>query len=746
MNQLLMALHQSVTTGSFDASLLDGLTSGTSTIHECEMLDFKEIIPQSDAEYAKTLRDLVAFHNSYGGFLVFGVKETERDRKFELIGADGKINIAKLRDKGKDYFGKDIRITCNSLSIKNSPIEVLWVEKRSHGVDPVRFKRNGPEDGGHRPVFKKDDVVFRQIGNNAIAQSPDDYSFLYSERIHPADNLSNGLYVNEPIDHNLPDRSIVCSKFVGRKDALVALWRWMADPLSRVRLIAGEGGLGKTSLAYCFAENIASTGVKRFEQVVWLTAKRNRFSVNNNSIESNYSTDFYDARSLFSAIGEKHGCSEEDYGDNSIEEVKQAALDACSTIPSFIVIDDIDSLSPEDQRRALEFGLQVTPKTKLLMTTRVNLSYSIDNVLILNGFSMDEYIDYVSMLRTKYTLPSLSERKIEHIWRVSSGSPLFTDSLFRLEMRGIGIDSAIKNWENEKGMDVRKFALEREIGQLGREAKRVLYVICYLKNVSLIEISLILRYAEQTLGDAIEQLKEVFLVAAPPIKKEVRFTTDPNTARLVLEMGQRLGIDHSMIEKEIKRARSDAIGVARKHRDDIVGRAISQANASYKLGDPTGALNVVLEASKKSKKPHMDLLLAIGRFCLLTPKPARFRASSSFKEAYELGQRKPLLFDLWFKSEVERSALHGALDVAGHAIECNDSNLGLWYERRASVRIALARRPGVEFSKDSALREYKMAVDDLREAKKYLNGKAQRHQVERLIEDIRESINSLELS
>jgi putative transcriptional regulator len=746
MNKLLFALHECVASGVFDVNLLDNLTSDVGFIQECEVLDFKESIPKSDAEYAKTLRDLVAFHNSYGGFLVFGVKEVEKDRVFEISGLDGKVDVAKLRDNAKNYFDSEIRICCQGYNVRERYVDVLWVDKRAQGRNPVKFKKNGPEEKPGKLAFKKGEIVFREIGNNAIAQKPSDYEFLYSERSGYIDDVGGGFYVGRIIDNNLPDRSVVCSKFVGRNSALLDLWRWMADPHSRVRLIAGEGGLGKTSLAYYFAEKIVSTGGRNFYQVVWLTAKSNRFSVDTNSVEKNYATDFCDAKSLFSVIGESHGCTDEDYGDGSIEDIRQAALSACSSIPSFIVIDDIDSLSQEDQRRVLQFGLQVSKRTKLLVTTRVNLSYSSDNVLMLNGLDGDEYSDYVMMLRSRYGLPVIENKKIERVRRVSGGSPLFTDSLFRLEARGFGLDSAINKWEKDNGMDVRRFALEREISQLTREAKRVIYVISRLKNVSLVEIKHILKYSEQTLGDAIDQLKGVFLVAAPPIGKEIRFTTDDNTARLVLEMAPRIVVDRSLIEGEIKRARSDAIGASINRRDGIVGLAINQANASYKNGDSVGALKVVVEASKKLNRPHMDLLLAVGRFCLLIPQPDREMASTSFKEAYDLGQRKPLLFNLWFESEVGRGMLYGALDVAGFAIECNGANIGTWYEHRASVHIALAKRPGVEFSRDSAIREYKMAVKDLMEAKKYLSGSARHHKINRLVNDIRESINNLEVS
>ena len=52
----------------------------------------------------------------------------------------------------------------------------------------------------------------------------------------------------------------------------------------------------------------------------------------------------------------------------------QTALESCDLISGFIVIDDIDSLSKDDQLRALEFGMRAPSGTKLLLTTRVNFS------------------------------------------------------------------------------------------------------------------------------------------------------------------------------------------------------------------------------------------------------------------------------------------------------------------------------------------------------------------------------------
>lgn len=393
MSDSVKRLHRCVSSGSIDYSLLEELSGGLG-IPECEVLDFKQQLPETDAEYVKVVRDLVALHNSYGGFLLFGVREAERDRSFELVGVPvGKIQIAKIRDLARSYLGADLRMSGMRATLSGKGIEAIWVAKRSMGESPLKFAKNGPDERPGKPSFKRGDVVFRRLESNAIAAQPDDYEFLYSARRPPSIELSPEDSVTEdPLEHNLPDRSFVCSRFVGRRGDLVDLWAWLADDFSRVRLIAGEGGLGKTSLAYRFAEEVASRRVRPFEQVVWLTAKKRQFIASEDSHRDYARTDYEDADSLLTAIASAHGCVAADFEGRGTRELMQLALESCSTTPSFIVIDDVDSLSPDDQQRALELGMRTPGKTKMLLTTRVNFSYSPDNVLKLDGLAEEESI------------------------------------------------------------------------------------------------------------------------------------------------------------------------------------------------------------------------------------------------------------------------------------------------------------------------------------------------------------------
>lgn len=734
MSEIVKRLHRSVSAGVLDPSVF-GELQDASAIPECEVLDFKQQLPETDAEYVKTVRDLVALHNSYGGFLVFGVRETERDRVFEVVGVpDGKLQLTKIRDLARSYLGSDLRVSATRGLVDGKGVEVVWVAKRSMGDSPLKFAKNGPDERAGKPSFKRGDVVFRRIESNAIAAQPDDYEFLYSVRRPPSIELAPEESLTEdPIEHNLPDRSFVCSRFVGRRGDLVDLWAWLADDFSRVRLIAGEGGLGKTSLAYRFAEEVASRRVRPFEQVVWLTAKKRQFIAAEDAHRENARTDYEDANSLLVAIASAHGCVPADFEGKGTRELMQLAIESCGATPSFIVIDDVDSLTPEDQQRALELGMRTPAKTKMLLTTRVNFSYSPDNVLKLDGLAEAEYKEYVHVIRERYGLPPLKDGKVAHLRDITGGSPLFTDSLLRLERRGAAIEQAMKQWKDHKGLEARKAALQREIQQLSREAKRALFVISHIKSASFVELSQILAYTDQTLGDALQELAGLFLVSAPAIGREARYTVEPNTGLLVLELSHALGIDHTALVAAAKRAQTDAIGLGLQKRSGIVGLAISQAIALLANGDSKGALDTVTAASKQLSRPNADLLLAVGRFSLKLDKPNREQASKNFAEAYELGQRKQLLFDLWFDAEYGRGNLNEALAVTTKAIDNEIGDAYRWHERRAQVHVARAQRSDSKVSSDTAMREMDNAVENLQKARSLSNGDIQYRQMDTLL-------------
>jgi hypothetical protein len=80
-----------------------------------------------------------------------------------------------------------------------------------------------------------------------------------------------------PLVARLPQRETVVADFVGRADELAQLEAWFRDERRRRWMLTGDGGKGKSSLAYQFAELVRERAPTGFHMVMWLSAKRRRF-------------------------------------------------------------------------------------------------------------------------------------------------------------------------------------------------------------------------------------------------------------------------------------------------------------------------------------------------------------------------------------------------------------------------------------------------------------------------------------
>jgi hypothetical protein len=81
----------------------------------------------------------------------------------------------------------------------------------------------------------------------------------------------------EPLEDRLPPRESIVVKFSGREKEMEELWDWFNDPVSRRWALAGEGGKGKTALAYNFAFDVKMKAPAPFQIILWLSAKRRKF-------------------------------------------------------------------------------------------------------------------------------------------------------------------------------------------------------------------------------------------------------------------------------------------------------------------------------------------------------------------------------------------------------------------------------------------------------------------------------------
>lgn len=124
----------------------------------------------------------------------------------------------------------------------------------------------------------------------------------------------------------------------------------------------------------------------------------------------------------------------------------------------------------------------------------------------------------------------------------------------------------------------------------------------------------------------------------------------------------------------------------------LVGRAINQAAALIRSGDPVGAEKTAQALLAKARfKNHPDLLFLVARARSTNPAESVDRVRASFRLAYEFRQRKTEFFHAWFRFEREKN-IANAIVVADRAIEALPPEKVSWLFERALASVEAYKR------------------------------------------------------
>lgn len=404
--------------------------------------------------------------------------------------------------------------------------------------------------------------------------------------------------------------------------------------------------------------------------------------------------------------------------ENELEGVSEPELQrlikrGIGTQKTLYIIDDLDSLTSDDQKRVLELCARIGASgIRFLVTTRSNASYSSDLCITLKGLEGKDYEGLVGMLSDKYHL-NLPKGAVDSLVKATDGSPLLTDSILRLVRRGTNFYKAIADWKGAAGEDARKAVLQKEIEQLTAEARRVLLAIAFFGECSLAEIKTVVGLADIRLQNSLDELQSLFLVDAPKIiESQPRFEINVTAASLVIGQKESLAHDFARIEGGVRAARNSARKEAGQGNNPEVGKAISQALALSKGGD-LGAAIETIEAALIRQKRHPDLLVARAHFRMSQVPRSLDEIRKDLRLAYDEGGRKERLFELWYQAERLAEYGQGLIEVAEKALREFPSDTQIWGRRKAEgfILVGLVRSKSGHI--ESAVSELGNAANEL---------------------------------
>ncbi len=702
---------------------------------ECELWDYKRQGPNDPVSLGKTILHIVSFYNTYGGYIVYGIEEVKSDKKFHAIGIqENDINLQRIKDNLTNHTGAQIDISYKEhlyeIGEERLLLGLLHIPKRKPSEAPIFFGKNGPEDDKGRCVFHQNEAYLRALDKCMPATSKHDYQLLFSERSNPfLWDTEKPIYFSQShriiVDHNLPDRNFICPRFFGREDILEQLWKWFADDLANSIVLAGDGGKGKTSIAYEFAEEVCRAKPYDMDKVIWLTAKEKQFVAHINEFVKVPETHFFDSDSLLRALCSELAILDKETEGASLHMLKMFVKNAMASIPCLVVIDNVDSCELDEQKVILETALQTSnPQARFLLTTRMNVAYSNESSITVGGLQEFEYIEYARNLIEIIGGPNLTTQQIERMRKATDGSPLFTESLLRLCRTGVPFNDAIQQWKGKLGSEARKAALQREIEQLSVESRRVLLACSYMQEASLTELKQATAYENERLYECIAELQSLFLVNAQPfIKREPRFAVSNNTALLVMENQQMLVSDPKALERIVTNLRKKRVGKSHALlRTRRVGAAITQANALLFENRHDEAIKTV-DSALEFHKDDPDLFLTKGR-CLIEKykstdeKQSLNMARKAFSKSEKLGQRKEKLFHLWYESEMAANDPNGGIEVSTLALDYGIPIQSEWLMKRGEAHLSLSRALKSAVNWDGAVDEILFCSQDIGQALK----------------------------
>lgn len=513
------------------------------------------------------------------------------------------------------------------------------------------------------------------------------------------------------LQDSLPAAESIAVQFVGRVQELMALRSWFENPELKLWILAGDGGKGKTAIAYKFAVNTKYEAPRSYAAVLWLSAKRKRFR--EGEIVYIDDPDFTDLETAMDKILCGYGF----VGDTkkSLPEKKNLVLELLDNLPALLVVDDVDSLEGSDEA-AITFFIQDVVKTpsKVLFTTRRSLfGYNTVTTLV-QGFNRNDGIKFIQSRIELFNLSpkDFAQSSIDEILRITDASPLYIEEILRFCCTGVTLDEALRTWEEKGGEIARGFSLQREYELLGQDARKVLLAFCLSKGPSTLEDAEVIsgvKEAQRVVGE----LQRLFLIPKPTIIEGVpRFDVNLNTRALVLRVMSGTDV-YSRLETNVRRLAGE-LQITGKRRFEV-SQYIKQAASLVRLERFVEAESTLQEALGKYKDDP-DILSQLGKtYGRWKPQARTTDAKECFKRAAQLKCCQEDMYYVWWGLECKEMEWSAAIKAAEAGLKVFPENWKFkYYAGYAHSR--LGRQLKMQLLSDRARRELQRAKDLLLEA------------------------------
>jgi hypothetical protein len=495
---------------------------------ETFVVDFKDKPPTEFAKGygASIIRLALGFYNSFGGTIIFGVRDADR----KLCNLETRFDVEAFSDM----------IT----SITDAKIEFLGREYRMPGGEGRVFVVLIPRRGVTRPVALKRQFDKYPEGTIWVRDRHSvrelDESFIplvFSDRSDFSRSVSSEAF--RSVHQSLPQSPATMQKFIGRKELLVQLWDWLVFDSKPRLYLHGPGGSGKSTLAYEFSSQVADRGASVefpgkgcLDYVVWISGKETELNPHSATEQPFALRQFSDAASQYRAILVDSGIWAKSDVENLDEEDLIVRLkELFNTYSGLIVIDDVDALSRRNKDTGEEnlfVALMGNSKTtKVLYTLRYPPPSALSSSRKVPELDeKDEFAEFVSACSAQLQIEQPTSRESKEIAEATSRLPLLIETVIGL--RGVcgSYASALEQFKDRPGDSARQYLYQREYDRLeskgrSREVLASLYLLD--EAVTFPVLARILNIDHALVRDSISECGSIFLASAESGKGETYY-------------------------------------------------------------------------------------------------------------------------------------------------------------------------------------------------------------------------------
>lgn len=619
---------------------------------ECEIFDYKKDIPRnfSDEYGFGIIKLIISFYNSYGGIIFFGVDDNKK-----ILGVIEDIDIENI-----NHFINAItsqRISCRSKRI--------YIDNNDKFINAIIVGKRGcskPLSLNKKILRYKEGSIFIRKDHEVCIADSRDLSFLYSQRQFAI----NDRY---PVHKALPPSPATIKDFVGRYQLEIKLWNWLLHEDQPRFYLFGDGGAGKSTLAYEFSKIVSECGGdlsysngSPLDYVVYLSAKETELNSSTGKIIAFTARDFSNTLSQFKKILLLAGV-EDDTSVVNIEydEALLRLKNLFNEYAGLIIIDDIDALT----RNSLDSGEEIllltamrsSKTTKILYTLRFEPQYAKTSSEKISGLSWEEYNIFIESCCKQFNIKPPKNEEKSKIYDEANHLPLLIETICGLRRDCSDYLTAISMFKEKGGDEARNYLYQREFYKIQRKGitKYILICLSYLDlPVSFSEICVILPYSEQDIRDSITELSSIFLAMSvgengetlySATKSSIPFLEKIHSSENVYESTKRCVDNYKKIPSSLSREENRILMLMEKCvRQKQYSLLISEVNSSVPVGSPLRA------------EPRFFSLL--GQAHALISPPNYQEAAVCFKEARKRKYSDIYMLRQWYyvctKSDIER--------------------------------------------------------------------------------------------